>query len=100
MRARTEPKIRAAEERARPRALPAAVFTVAGPDAKHRWYALDVIEKRAIVAAFVDVTVLPAGRGHWRFDSDKVRFAWKANSTAVEARRSPRLPRATRAAGR
>ena len=31
MKVRTEPKIRAAEERSRPRSLPSAVFEVAGP---------------------------------------------------------------------
>jgi DNA invertase Pin-like site-specific DNA recombinase len=78
MKARTEPKIRAAEERARPRALPAALYAVAGPDAMRKWQALDVKDKRAIVAALVDVTILPAGRGHWRFDPEKVVIRWRS----------------------
>lgn len=74
MKARTEPKIRAAEERARPRHLPAAVLEVAGPDAERRWRAQPIEQRRAIVAAIVDVVILPAHRAGGRFDPSLVRI--------------------------
>jgi hypothetical protein len=77
MKARTEPKIRTADERARPRSLPPAVFDVAGPDAERRWKALDVTAKRALVAALADVTISPVGRGQWRFDPEKIVIDWR-----------------------
>lgn len=79
-RARWEPKIRDAERRARPRHLPLAVFDVAGPDAERRWKLLPIGERRAILAALLEVTILPAGRGSWRFDPDLIQRRWKGAS--------------------
>lgn len=76
-RARWEPKIRDAEERARPRSLPRAVFDVAGPDAEAKWRALPIADRRALVAAFLDVAILPAGRGKRKFDPNDLRVSWR-----------------------
>jgi site-specific DNA recombinase len=73
------PKIRAAEEHARPRHLPAALLDTAGPDAEAKWRALSIGEKRAIVAALVDVTILPASRDRRRFDRDLIRITPRAS---------------------
>lgn len=54
---RTLPRIRAAEQRARPRWVPGAVFEVAGPDAEARWMALPMVQRRAIVKALVEVRI-------------------------------------------
>ncbi|MCW2901715.1 MAG: hypothetical protein JWO67_3980 [Streptosporangiaceae bacterium] len=80
MRARTEPKIRAAEQRARPRHVPQALIDVAsaGAEAAEKWAVLPIGDRRAIVAALADVTILPAGRGKWKFDPDGVTVKWRS----------------------
>lgn len=80
MKARTEPKIRAAEERARPRLLPATLLAVAGPDAARKWRALSIAEQRANVAALVEVTILPVARGQRPPIGETVRISWRGRS--------------------
>lgn len=69
-------QIENAERRARPRRLPAAVFNVAGPDAERVWKALPISDRRAIVAALLDVRIMRQGRGHWRFNPDTIKTRW------------------------
>lgn len=73
MEARTLPKIRAAEQRAQPARLPAAVAEVAGPDAAARWHRTPVAQQRAILDALLVVTILPVGRGGRPFEPASVR---------------------------
>lgn len=75
-RARWEPQLRRAEERARPKSVPPLLFEVAGPDAEIRWKALPVTAKRTLVAALLDVVIMPAGRGG-RFDPADIVMTWK-----------------------
>lgn len=70
---RTLPKIREAEQRARPRHLPGVVLDVAGPDAAARWEATPIAGRRAILDALLVVTILPVGRGGRPFDPATVR---------------------------
>lgn len=77
MEARTLPKIRDAEARARPKAAPPALSRVAGPDAEQKWMDLPIGDRRALVAAFLDVRILPAGRGKWKFDPSRIRAEWR-----------------------
>lgn len=77
MEARTLPKIKAAEQAARPKYIPAAFYEVAGPDAKRRWQGLPLGERRALLDALIEVTILPTGSGHWTFDPDKIQVRWK-----------------------
>jgi DNA invertase Pin-like site-specific DNA recombinase len=79
-RARWGPRIHELEEQARPRAIPRVVFDVAGPDAEQKWKALDIRDKRAILAAVAEVTILPVGSGHWQFDPRAVRVEWRGGT--------------------
>lgn len=78
---RMEPKylerIAAAERRAQPRSLPRAVFDIAGPDAEVKWKALPLDQRRAVLASLLDVEILPAGRGQWRFNPEQIRATWR-----------------------
>lgn len=73
MEARLLPKIRRAEERARPKHLPPALLRIAGPEVRAEWSQLAIREQRAVLAAMLDVTILPipAGADHTKFD---IRF--------------------------
>ncbi len=77
---RIEPQLRAriedAERRARPRRLPAAVFEVAGPEAEKRWDALSITDKRAILAALLDVRIARQGKGKHQFDPNTIKVRW------------------------
>ncbi len=77
MEARMLPRIRAAEERARPRHLPPVLFEVAGPDAKARWHALPIGDRRAVLAALMDVTILPLEKHSNDFDPQLIRVDWR-----------------------
>lgn len=61
-RARWEPQLAAAEERARPKWLPTVVYDIAGPGAAERWKATPITGRRAIVKALVDVRIMPIGQ--------------------------------------
>lgn len=78
---RMEPRfleqIAVAERRARPRALPRVVFDIAGPNAGLKWKALPIEQKRVVLAALLDVEILPAGRGQWRFNPDHIKATWR-----------------------
>lgn len=78
MRARTEPKILAATERARVKHFPPALYAVVGPDVERRWRALPVGDRRSITAALVDVTILPAGSQARAFDPALVEIRWRS----------------------
>lgn len=67
-----EPQLADAERRARPRHVPSAVLAVAGPDAAARWQATALADRRAILAALVTVTIMPVGKGRWKFDPASV----------------------------
>lgn len=75
MEARTLPKIRDAEERARPKSVPPGMFEVAGEDAERKWKALSIGEKRTFVAAAMEVTILPAAS--WVWDPTRVQIRWR-----------------------
>ena len=79
---RTVPKIRAAQERARPRHVPASLFALAAAGSRVRatWKRMDIRDRRAAVDALMMVTILPAGRGSWRFDRTKVKVEWKMDA--------------------
>ena len=66
-------RIAAAERDAR-RAVPvpAVVFEIAGPDVDSRWNDLAIDDKRAVVKALFDITVLPTRTGRRVFDPDGV----------------------------
>jgi site-specific DNA recombinase len=76
MEALTLPKVKAAEERAKPRHVPSVVYDTAGPDARAKWKALSIVEKRAIVEALIVVTLMPM-EGQWD---------WSPNSVVVKRR--------------
>jgi hypothetical protein len=77
MEARTLPKIRDAERRARRAAVPESAYILAGPEAEQKWKALSISEQRGLVAAVADVTILPAGRAKWKFDPRDVPVKWR-----------------------
>jgi site-specific DNA recombinase len=81
-RARWEPQLARAEQRARPKWLPSAVLEVAGPDAAARWSATPLHGRRAIVKALVTVRVHRAARGNDKtpFDIDSIEITSKRGS--------------------
>jgi DNA invertase Pin-like site-specific DNA recombinase len=66
----------AAAERDARRAVPvpAVVFDIAGPDVDSRWNDLAIDDKRAVVKALFDITVLPTRTGRRVFDPDGVEI--------------------------
>lgn len=70
-------KIEAAEEVARTAPLPSVVFDVAGDDAAARWEALPVRDRRAVVAALMDVTLMPVGNVRGRPIEEGIAVAWR-----------------------
>lgn len=76
-RATWEPKLADAEQRARPRWLPPAVFDVAGPDAAEKWQRQTPAGKRSILAALFEVMIMPAGRRGAPFDPNLISVAWR-----------------------
>lgn len=72
-----EKELADAEQRARPRWLPAAVFDVAGPEASEKWAKQTPAGKRSILAALFVVTIHPAGRHGAPFDPDLVEVTWR-----------------------
>jgi site-specific DNA recombinase len=78
-RQRWEPQLADAEQRARPKWIPNAVYDVAGPDAEERWKALPISARRAIVKALVTVKIHPTARGnqHRPFDADAIEVTPK-----------------------
>lgn len=70
-----------AEQRARPRWLPAAVWEVAGPDAEAKWKAQTIAGKRSILAALFEVTILPAGSQSLKFDPDLIEVTWRESAS-------------------
>jgi len=72
-----EPQLALAEERARPRWLPSAVFDVAGPDAAQRWKMQTPAAQRSILSALFVVTILPAVRRGAPFDPELIQVAWR-----------------------
>jgi hypothetical protein len=73
------PKIAAAEERAHPQEVPAAVIELAeAPDPAKVWRELPVAQRRQITAALLEVKLHPAGRGNRRsFDPQTVEIVWR-----------------------
>lgn len=71
-----EPKLKAAEERARPRWVPDTVYRVAGPEAQARWDTTPMSGKRAVVKALLKVRIMPTSRGnqHTAFDPSKIEI--------------------------
>jgi site-specific DNA recombinase len=74
-----EPKIKAAEKRARAAAVPPNLADLAGEGVDARWDALSVEQRREVVRVLVDITVLPSTRpsGSRGFDPDAVRLEWR-----------------------
>jgi site-specific DNA recombinase len=75
--ARWLPQIAEAEKRARPSWLPDVVGDMAGPDAASRWAAASVGDRRTVLDALVEVTILPTTRRFSPFDPSAVTVAWK-----------------------
>lgn len=76
--ARLLPEIDAAERRARSNLGSPLVSSIVGADVEQVWAGLQVEQRREVMAALVDVTVLPTGRGRRTFDPQSVRISWKA----------------------
>jgi site-specific DNA recombinase len=76
--ARTLPRLRAAQQAAQPRDIPAAVAEVAGEQASHRWAAIPITARRAILDVLMEVTILPTERRFQPFDPHSVRIDWKS----------------------
>lgn len=70
--ARLRPQIDDAERRLRALRRPAALSRFDLSDPAALWEALDVGERRQLLAAAVTVTVLPTGKGHRTFDPARV----------------------------
>lgn len=70
----TQDQLTIAERAARPRHVPAEVAAVAGPDAAARWERTGLRERRVIVDALAEVTILPSGRGGQPFDPTRIRI--------------------------
>jgi hypothetical protein len=75
--ARTLPRIRDAEAAARPAWIPAAVLEMAGPDAATRWKAASITDRRTVLDALIEVTILPTDRRFAAFDPATVAIRWK-----------------------
>jgi len=80
MESRLLPKIEEAQRRSRPESIPPVVFEIAGPQSKQRWYALDVFQKRSVVAAMMEVTILPHGHARRGFDPDLIDIRWRGGT--------------------
>lgn len=76
---RTFPRLRAAEQRARPRHIPDVLVETAGADAAVRWAATSISARREIVRALVEVELLKAPpRGRFvPFDPASVGITWR-----------------------
>lgn len=76
-----DPKIEAAELRARQwSGLPDVVSAIAGPGVEARWEALEMVQRRSVITALVEVVVLPVGegmRGKRGFDPASVQVTWR-----------------------
>lgn len=60
------------------RAMPPAVpMEAVGALARTSWAALDIDQRRALMRALVEVTILPTGAGKRTFDPESVRIDWK-----------------------
>ncbi|HJR04587.1 MAG TPA: recombinase family protein, partial [Methylomirabilota bacterium] len=72
------PALEAARERSIPRSVPVEVRNLVGPHARRRWeLEIDVAERRRIVRALVEVTILKSPRrGSRVFDPDLVDVRW------------------------
>ena len=73
MERRTLPRIEKARAASRTRTVPAVVLKVIGANAQAAWKLLTVVEKREVLAALFEITILPAGRGQWRFDPELIQ---------------------------
>ncbi len=73
------PKIAAADARSRVTRVPKLVHDLAGEGVDSRWDALGIEQKREVVRALVDITVLPSERprGSRGFDPDAVKIEWR-----------------------
>lgn len=77
--ARTLPRLRIAEERARPRHVPGVVFDAAGADAATRWEATPIAMRRQITRSLMDVRIgrsAKRGRGDGT-DLESIRIVWR-----------------------
>lgn len=72
-----QPRLDAAEAAARPPTLPDAVRQVAGPDAAQRWAALSITDRRAVLDALLEVTIMPTDRRFQALDPSSVRVRWR-----------------------
>ena len=77
--ARLLPEIAAADKRARRTVGSPLLAEVAGPDVRTTWARLTIQQRREVVAALCDVTILPWGRGRRTFDPASVQITWKAS---------------------
>lgn len=74
---RLKADIARAEDRMRRAAPDPAVADAAGPGARAAWEASPLEQKRNIIRALCDVTVLPSGPGV-KFDPDQVKIEWRS----------------------
>ena len=70
-------QIEDAERRSRPATLPPVVLDMAGDQARERWDAMSVSQRRKVVRTLVAVTVHRAKSSAPRFDPETVTIAWR-----------------------
>ncbi|MDQ1528114.1 MAG: site-specific recombinase [Microbacteriaceae bacterium] len=74
---RTLPRLRVAQQAARPRNVPAVVAEVAGEQAAQRWAATPIASRRAVLDALITVTILPTTRRFQSFDPGSICIDWR-----------------------
>lgn len=87
---RIQPKLEAAERAARATSSRSddVLGDVIGPDAADRFKALPITRKRTVIAAVVDVRILPIGYGrggHAPFDPEGIEVTWKGEKAEESA---------------
>jgi len=70
-------KIADAERRSTPAAVPAVIAEVAGPDARARWDALSIPQRRQMIRTLAVVKVFRSRQGARTFDPATVKIEWK-----------------------
>ena len=72
------PQIAAAEAKARSTVTSPLVAELAGPDAREKWEALSVKDRRTVVQSLLDVKILKARKGNTRrFDPEDIEVTWR-----------------------
>ena len=78
-------KIDDAERRATPAAAPALITGLAGVDARARWEALTMPQRRQVIRTLCTVRIFKARPGARTFDPDTVKIEWKGRERGASA---------------